>query len=213
VADAATQSSPAIIAFDVDGVLVRMRGEEGYTWHDELTRDFGVPKAEVDRFFQTDWESCIVGEADLYDVLPPYLERWGFDGGVADFLGYWFEHDCRLDASLMAAIDRLPPSIRLVLATNQDRHRTDYLWRHLDLRSKFEHMFSSSLLGVRKPEHGFWHEITSALQPERRADILLIDDNADNVAAARDFGWQALHYRGLCDLDGLLQDGSEEPQP
>ena len=195
---------PAVIAFDVDGVLVRARDEQGLYWHQELSRDFGIATDEVELFFQNDWDACIVGDADLYDVLPPYLERWGYASGVDDFLDYWFEHDCRLDGDLLAAIDRLSPASRLVIATNQDRHRTRYLWNELDLRSRFERIFSSSDLGVRKPDHGFWHRITTALDPGNPGDILLVDDSEANVAAARDFGWRAIHYRGRSDLDGLL---------
>jgi putative hydrolase of the HAD superfamily len=211
VTDAAADRSPAVIAFDVDGVLVHPHDDHGRAWHNELSDDFGIPQPEVERFFANDWGPCIVGAADLYDVLPPYLERWGFAGGVADFLDYWFEHDCRLDADLMAAIGRLPDDVCLVLATNQERHRTQYLWEHLGLSDRFEHMFSSALLGACKPSHAFWHEITTTLRPAHRGDILLIDDSAANVAAARDFGWQAIHYRDMSDLDGLFADKTREP--
>lgn len=195
---------PSVIAFDVDGVLVRARDERGFYWHQELSRDFGIATDEIELFFRNDWDACIVGDADLYDVLPPYLERWGYTGDVNDFLDYWFEHDCRLDGDLLAAIDRLSSASRLVIATNQDRHRTRYLWDQLDLRSRFEWMFSSSELGVRKPDHGFWHRVTAALDTESHADILLVDDSEANVAAARNFGWRAIHYRDRSDLDGLL---------
>jgi len=202
--DAADGTPPAVIAFDVDGVLVRASDENGYYWQQELAHDFGIDMDEVARFFETDWDACILGQADLDDVLPPYLERWGYAGGVHDFLGYWFAHDCRLDTDLLDAIDRLDPASRLVIATNQDRHRARYLWENLELHRRFERMFASSAMGARKPDHAFWHHVTTTVDPAHPRDIMLIDDSETNVTAAREFGWQAIHYRDRSDLDGLL---------
>jgi putative hydrolase of the HAD superfamily len=195
---------PRVLAVDVDGVLVRGKDNDRFYWQDALARDFGIGQDELQEFFGADWDACIVGEADLRDVLPGYLETWGFTGGVDDFVAYWFSQDCRLDDALMADLDRMRSTYRLVLATNQDRHRAHFLWNDLEFSRLFERMFASSALGVRKPDHGFWHRVTATLGTERPADILLIDDSEKNVAAARDFGWQAIHYRDRSDLDGLL---------
>ncbi len=200
----ADRSLPRVIAFDVDGVLVKGMECGGYNWHAELTRDFGISLEDVEQFFLNDWDACILGLADLRDVLPPYLERWGYKGSADDFMAYWFSHDSDLDHGLIADLDRLDTHCQLVIATNQDRHRAHYLWHELALSSRFVRMFASSELGVRKPDHSFWRAITDEVAASGPAEILLIDDSEANVASARDFGWQTIHYRNKSDLDDLL---------
>ena len=195
---------PSIVAVDVDGVLVHGNDDNGFIWQQALQRDFSIGPQQLARFFQNDWDACILGQADLRDVLPAYLESWGFAGTVDDFIAYWFTHDAHLNVTLVAELDRLKTECRLVIATNQDRHRARFLWYDLQLRRQFERMFASSALGVRKPDQTFWRDITVALGGVQPADILLIDDSEANVVSAREFGWQAIHYRDRSDLNDLL---------
>lgn len=60
----------------------------------------------------------------------------------------------------------------------------------------------SGEVGLIKPDPAIYalHQRTFDLEP---AATLFIDDNAANVAAARAFGWQAVHYTGH---DGLVGD-------
>lgn len=205
----AADSLPRVIAFDVDGVLVHGMTDGRYDWQDAVARDFGISHDEVAAFFRDDWDACILGEADLYDVLPPYLERWRYGGTVADFLAFWFANDSNLDHVLIEEIGGLGAHCRLVLATNQDRHRAAFLWDELGLSRRFDRMFASSSMGVRKPDAQFWQTITDELGEIAATDVLLIDDSEKNVAAARGFGWQAIHYSDRSDLNGLLGPASD----
>ena len=204
----AADDPPRVIACDVDGVLVHGMTDGRYEWQDALARDFGISQDEVAAFFSDDWDACILGEADLYDVLPPYLERWNYGGTVEDFLAFWFANDSNLDHDLIEEIGGLGSQCRLVLATNQDRHRAAYLWNELGLSRRFERMFASSTMGVRKPEAQFWQLITDELGEVAGPDVLLIDDSEKNVAAARGFGWQAIHYSDRSDLNDLIGERS-----
>ncbi len=204
VAAPAAETLPRVIACDVDGVLVHGMTDGRYDWQDALARDFGISQDEVAAFFRDDWDACILGEADLCDVLPPYLKRWGYGGTVDDFLAFWFANDSNLDHDLIEEISGLGSRCRLVLATNQDRHRAAYLWNELGLSRRFERMFASSAMGARKPETQFWQMIADELGEATGPDVLLIDDSEKNVDAARRFGWQAVHYGDRADLDHLI---------
>lgn len=59
------------VLFDVDGVLVHP-----WRFRDLLTRKYGIAPATTAPFFRGTFESCVVGQADLLGVLPPFL---GFD--------------------------------------------------------------------------------------------------------------------------------------
>ena len=200
----AADNLPRAIAFDVDGVLVHGMTDGSYDWQEAVARDFGIGQDEVATFFRDDWDACIIGDADLYDVLPPYLERWNYGGTVEDFLAFWFANDSNLDHNLIEEIASLGSQCRLVLATNQDRHRADFLWNELGLSRRFDRMFASSAMGVRKPDTQFWKMITDELGETAGPDVLLIDDSEKNVAAARRFGWRAVHYTERSDLDNLI---------
>lgn len=200
----AVDGLPRVIACDVDGVLVRGMTDGSYDWQEALARDFGVSLDEVAAFFRDDWDACILGEADLCDVLPPYLERWNYGGTAEDFLAFWFANDSNLDHDLINEIGGLGSQCRLVLATNQDRHRAAYLWNELGLNQRFERMFASSAMGTRKPEMQFWQMIADEMGEAAEPDVLLIDDSVKNVDAAREFGWQAIHYTDRADLNDLI---------
>ena len=61
----------------------------------------------------------------------------------------------------------------------------------------------SGLVGLIKPDEAIYrlHTLTFGLEP---GATLFIDDNADNVKAAQDFGWQAVLFTGLEGLRGDL---------
>ncbi|MEM7124627.1 MAG: HAD-IA family hydrolase [Pseudomonadota bacterium] len=208
VAEPAANGQPRLIACDVDGVLVHGMTDGRYDWQEALARDFGVKQEDVAAFFRDDWDACILGEADLRDVLPPYLERWGYGGTADDFLAFWFANDSNLDHDLVEEISGLRSHSRIVLATNQDRHRAAFLWDEMGLSSRFDRMFASSSMGVRKPDTQFWRIITDEMGEVAGPEVLLIDDSQRNVEAARQFGWQAIHYRDRSDLDRLLGPAS-----
>jgi putative hydrolase of the HAD superfamily len=84
---------------------------------------------------------------------------------------------------------------RVMLATNQDHERAQYLMHNRGLRDHADGIYHSAALGVAKPELMFFNEIATR---ERRdaSQLILIDVTAANVDAARQAGWRAIHYTG-----------------
>ena len=119
----------------------------------------------------------------------------------------------RSDAELHAAWDELlgdfiPARIELLrklkvnyrtflLSNTNSAHRETILRRFSeqiggDMNALFEQVFYSDLLRLVKPAHEIF-EKTEALAGLVPAETLFIDDNAKNVAAARECGWHAYH--------------------
>lgn len=67
----------------------------------------------------------------------------------------------------------------------------------------FTHVLFCWRLAANKPDPAIYHQVTDLLAVPP-AQISFTDDNADNVQAARQCGWNAVHYRSPADLAGLL---------
>jgi HAD superfamily hydrolase (TIGR01509 family) len=71
-----------------------------------------------------------------------------------------------------------------------------------------EDVVDSSHVGMRKPERAIY-ELTCARLGVAPEEAVFIDDNADNIAAARDYGMHTVHFgedpwAALDELDTLL---------
>jgi putative hydrolase of the HAD superfamily len=98
--------------------------------------------------------------------------------------------------------------LRLGLLTNNVKEFGEH-WRTMfPLDELFEAVVDSSHVGVRKPEREIY-ELTCSRMSITPAEAVFVDDNADNVMAARAFGMEAVHFRedpwaALAELDAIL---------
>jgi len=67
--------------------------------------------------------------------------------------------------------------------------------KQVDL-SKYDYVFLSFELGMKKPNRDIYDEVQSKL-PFEPKDILLIDDRQDNIDMAKEIGWNTLKATGL----------------
>ena len=89
---------------------------------------------------------------------------------------------------------------RLVLASNTNAaHYARYREQFRDVLSHFDAIAVSHEAGARKPHPKFF-EYAHRLTGHEKAECVFVDDLLDNVAAAREFGWRAIHYTRFDDL-------------
>jgi putative hydrolase of the HAD superfamily len=89
---------------------------------------------------------------------------------------------------------------RLVLASNTNAaHYAHYREEFRDVLAHFDAIAVSHEAGARKPHPKFF-EYAHRLAGGERAECVFIDDLADNVAAARAFGWRAIQYTAFEEL-------------
>jgi putative hydrolase of the HAD superfamily len=86
--------------------------------------------------------------------------------------------------------------LRMALLTNNVKE-WEPLWRTmLPVDEIFEFVVDSAFVGHRKPDREIYdivlERLGDGLLPE---NLLFIDDIEHNVTAARDYGWNAVHYR------------------
>lgn len=160
-----------------------------------LERDYKIPLEKTLPFFKGELQDCVAGKSDLKEVLPPYLEAWGWKGGVDELLRYWFERDHKIDEGLISYIKELKSKkILCLLATNNEKYRFAYMLDKMGFSKILDKSYCSALLGCKKPDKIFFQKILDDLENIKKEEILFWDDKAENVKGAKDFGIHAKLY-------------------
>jgi putative hydrolase of the HAD superfamily len=175
---------------DVDGVVVIR--PDGRSWAADLEADLGVGHEDLQRaFFRAHFEEVVRGRAGLRERLALALAEIAPAVPPEALIAYWFAKDAHLDHALLADLGRLRAAGQpMHLATVQEHLRAAYLWDTLKLRDRFDAMHYAADLGFTKVEPGFYRAV-EARTGHAAADLLLIDDSAHCVEAARAAGWRA----------------------
>ncbi len=185
------------LILDADGVLIN-----GESFAKVLARDYDVDHNKEKEFFTTTFQDCLVGKADLKTSIEPYLGALGWKGTADELLDYWFKAEHSINEDLMNYVQDLRASgVRVVLATNQEKYRTQYMLEHMGFDGMFDAIYSSAHLGLKKPDVKFFAQIVEGLDADK-ADVLFWDDDQRNIEGALSYGIQAEFYH---DYDSFLR--------
>jgi putative hydrolase of the HAD superfamily len=200
-----TRPTPTIILFDADEVI--------QTWESDYRAMFATliaQGANVDHFISDIYTAeapCLSGLGELASRLAPVLSQWKSTRSVADVLTIFTRvHPDPEIVQLVRALRR--SGLRCHLASNQHVHRASYMAETLGYAQLFDSAFYSCHIGAKKPDPAYFSAVLEQLrsEPER---IVFIDDLAENVAAAREVGLQAIQFHissGAAHLRRLLAD-------
>jgi putative hydrolase of the HAD superfamily len=184
-----------VILFDVGGVLLTNGWDHGERaaviedFHLDF-EDFEARHLEPYRA----WESGTIS-AETYLKATVFYEPRSFT--TAEFLAAICSRSRVLPDGAMGILEELSASDQCLLGAlnNEARETNEYRFSHFGLRDYFRVALSSCYLGLRKPEPAIYQRALEILgRPAER--ILLIDDRADNVAAAVDAGMKAIQFVG-----------------
>jgi HAD superfamily hydrolase (TIGR01509 family) len=160
----------------------------------------GVDPTVVAQCFASDpvfhaFERGMTSRERFYGGLAAHLERE--PSAVREAFNAWVTGPLPGAADLL---DRVVVPCFAASNTNVDH------WAVFDpqreLRDRFVAL-ASHHLGARKPERAFFARATAIIGSPA---VLFLDDRADNVAAARAFGWRAEQVVGVSDCQAVLQD-------
>lgn len=183
-------TTPRVILWDADGVLQRIPND---TWPLAVSVVTQVPDA-------------LTGADIDEERIRALVHSSGLDDRLDDVLSVWWTFD--IVQSVLALVSQIKAQgIRCFLATNQDVYRAACMRIHTPYEQVFDGAYYSCDMGVAKPSMGFFERIVSDLAIPAQ-DVLFIDDQAANVACARNAGLNAeqwTHSDGVENLTDLLQ--------
>ncbi len=186
------------VIFDADGVLVHANRFKGYL-------EQKLARGTTGEFFGGPFQKCLIGEADMADTLPPFLEHWGWEGGYDDFVSTWLDIENAVDERVLETIQDLRRlGYVCALATNQEQHRGHYMKTTMGFESEFDRLFFSYKIGAAKPDEKFYRTIEEALGLSG-PEILFWDDTRSHIDAAKKRGWRAELYTDYEDFSRKMR--------
>ncbi|TXG77927.1 HAD family hydrolase [Candidatus Dojkabacteria bacterium] len=189
------------LLLDADGVIIN----PPYMFSTKLAKEYGITLEMTSDFFTGIFVECIEGRADLKEVLPPYLKEWGWSKTVEDFIDYWFQSEHDIDKELVKYVQEVrSKGIKCFVATNQEKHRAEYMLNELGFTNSFDKVYASSGLGYKKPDQMFFNKILSDLGKVNKKEILFWDDTVKNVESAKMFGINAEVYSNYKDFKNKM---------
>ncbi|MGV3518755.1 HAD family hydrolase [Luteitalea sp.] len=193
------------VLFDADGVIQKPAAHRRDAWQSVLGSD-----RELDAFVAAIFEAeipALEGRSDFGKALTSLLGEWECCGTMDDALRAWTMIEA--DAEIIGILRALRRSgVACHLASNQEPHKAAYMSETLGYSTVFTREFYSCWLGVMKPHVAYFHEILGAIDVPAR-NLLFVDDNAANVASAREAGLHAVQFHldaGAAALTRTLMD-------
>ncbi len=186
------------IIFDWGGVITDLHPERTIRAFRELGfRQFSdaVFRSEAPNLF-LDFETGKISDSGFLNALKQYLDEAATDERILDA---WNALLGDLPAERWMLLKNLKHVYRIFLLSNTNSlhiahysERLEKLYGVYGYHHLFEKVYLSHLLGMRKPNRDIYEFVLkdSGLAP---AETLFIDDNADNIATARQLGIQCCH--------------------
>ncbi len=181
------------LALDVDGVLLDSdRAGRGH-WTVELEQRLGLRRADLDAaFFVPFWKDVLTGRRPIEPALGEALSAMGATATVDEVLECWFEADfVAFPRAVELASDAAACGVRVILATNQEHRRAQFLRERFSSQFPIAHVVYSAAVGAQKHRSAFFEAASASLsvRHEDRQRILFVDDQARNVSVAQAAGW------------------------
>jgi putative hydrolase of the HAD superfamily len=162
---------------------------------------------------EPDWHLLEKGQIDVATYFARLTERapaiLGTEIDMEAYARFWRQSAPGVHWMVVHKIrDLKSRGIRLGLLTNNVKEFGEH-WRTMfPLDELFEEVVDSSHVGMRKPDREIY-ELTCSRMGIAPTEAVFVDDNADNVAAARAYGMEAVHFRvnpweALRHLDAIL---------
>ncbi len=189
------------ILFDADGVIIN----KPKLFSQYLMEEYNVPPDSILSFFENEFQLSVVNQADLKVIIEPYIKKWNWPKSVDELLEYWFKKEHYVDQRIVDLVTALKSRNILCVATsNQEKYRSSYIKNEMEFNKFLDAVYTSSDLGVKKPQPEFWQAIYDKIQPMAKSEILVLDDKTANIESARDFGFHAEFYENFDNFEKIL---------
>lgn len=191
---------PKVILLDFDKVISKSR-----YFSEIYSEKFGLDLNLMLPFFDNMRETAIVGKGDLKELLAEVKSLWQWEGTIDELMAFWFSADCQIDSRFIHFADQIHSNnIKLYLATDQEKYRSDYIWNELDLKNWMDDRFISYEIGYSKRNPEFFKSVIRSLNLKPK-EIIFFDDSNAKVESARSVGIKAYVYNNFEDFSKKIQ--------
>ncbi|MEM9487340.1 MAG: HAD-IA family hydrolase [Cyanobacteria bacterium P01_F01_bin.116] len=125
------------------------------------------------------------------------------DNVASKLIKAWNDATWEIDFNMLQGLKQLAPACQYVLVTNATS-RLDADLKEAGLTSAFNVVVNSSKIGVAKPDQLFFRKALSVAGSEACGSVF-IDDNLDNVNAARSMGIDSIRHQNVVDTLEFIQ--------
>jgi epoxide hydrolase-like predicted phosphatase len=189
-------------------------GVEGRAVAEAMSADPDAAEAEGEVADTPDWHLLEKGEIDVDTYFTRLAEKapavLGKPLDMAAYGRFWRSNAPGVHWMVVHRMRELKAQgLRIGLLTNNVKEFGDAWRAMIPLDELAEEVVDSSYVGMRKPEREIY-ALTCERMKITPQEAVFVDDNADNVAAARAFGMETVHFRedpwaALAELDAILE--------
>lgn len=161
-----------------------------------VAHELWVENEAFQLFFTEAFPKTVTGEADLKEVLAPYLPQMWWKGSVQDFLDIWFSsQELIREWMLDLLVDLKNRWYRCSLCSQQEKYRSAYLKSQMWFDDLFHTCYFTSDFWCTKKDPRFYTSIIdhSTIGQEK---TLFIDDKISYCQTAEQVWIQAYHFNG-----------------
>ena len=177
------------VIFDMGGVLLRTEDKEPRT---KLAKRLGMTYQELEIQVYGSREA-MRGEISAEDHKQSVLEKLGLPEKDFSEFGDEFWGGDQMDEKLVDFIRGLRGDYTTALLSNAWDDLRPLLVDMWQIADAFEHIYISAEMGLAKPDPKIYQAVVADLQKDP-SEIVFVDDFIENVQAAREAGWQAVHF-------------------
>ncbi|MBU2444921.1 MAG: HAD family phosphatase [Bacteroidetes bacterium] len=111
-----------------------------------------------------------------------------------EYLAKIFSEIFTPNQELIDILPRLKQKVELYLLSNTNSIHRDYGWGDYKFLSYFKRLFLSYEIGYVKPEKEIFQFVESELDFNKN-EFIYIDDIVEYIGAAKNIGWNVIHFR------------------
>lgn len=194
----------SVFVFDCGGVVLKPGDLSAYErWEDRL----GLTRGTLEQRLWTGeaWSMAERGQLTDEEFWLRVAGEVGLEGREqalalrADLWDTWV-----VDDKVLALIDRIRQRYRVAMLSNATDALDDTLKARYQVADRFEPIFNSAKMGLAKPDEAIFQEMLRQLEVEP-AEVVFIDDRAENVAAAAALGMHVAWFIHSDELERQLE--------
>ena len=190
------------VIFDVGGVLLRTPNRSSrLSWERRLgLREWDSEEIVFSGEMGTRAQLGEITDAELWAWIGHRLEL--SELGLAEFRRDFWSGDV-LDLNLVSYIRSLRPHFRTAIISNATDVLRESLQHTYPIADAFDLIVVSAEEGIMKPDDAIYRRTLERLVVAPN-EAVFVDDNLENVLAARKLGMTSIHFNPMLDLPSLF---------